>query len=296
MGTSFRHDAALYRGDREFLALALPFLRGGLAAGEPTILRVAEHRAAVVRDALDDPPELTVLPPLGGGHPFSVLHADHDRFASLLDGAPLVRLLSETPAESATWDDWGPWEAAGQLVHAAQRVWRICPFDTGTTAAHVLDDVARTHPRLHTPDGERESPVVADAAAFLAERASVRDPLEDGEPVVDLVDPAPLATRTALAALDAPSGLVYAVSEAVTNANDHGVPPCRVRVWTAPDRMVATVHDAGPGPADPCAGLVPTRRRDLHAGMGLWMAHRMCDRVALDTSGPGFTVRLTARR
>ena len=79
-----------------------------------------------------------------------------------------------------------------------------------------------------------------------------------------------------------------------TNAVQHGLPPVRLRAWRTPDRIVVTVHDAGPGPADPFVGLLPTGRRTLHAGMGLWMAYRMCDLVAFDRRPDGCTVRLVS--
>ena len=63
--------------------------------------------------------------------------------------------------------------------------------------------------------------------------------------------------------------LVVAVSEAVTNVVSHGRPPVRFRLWTAPDRIVATVTDRGDGPADPFAGLLPVTDT-CSAGWGLW--------------------------
>jgi anti-sigma regulatory factor (Ser/Thr protein kinase) len=85
--------------------------------------------------------------------------------------------------------------------------------------------------------------------------------------------------------------LVFAVSEAVTNALIHGRPPVRFRLWTAPDRIVAMVTDRGDGPADPFAGLLPVTDTSS-AGLGLWLTHQLCSHVTLDTTDDGFTVRL----
>jgi anti-sigma regulatory factor (Ser/Thr protein kinase) len=84
--------------------------------------------------------------------------------------------------------------------------------------------------------------------------------------------------------------LVFAVSEAVTNALAHGRPPVRCRLWTAPDRAVATVTDRGDGPTDPFAGLLPVTDTSS-AGLGLWLTHQLCSHVTLDTTD-GFTIRL----
>jgi anti-sigma regulatory factor (Ser/Thr protein kinase) len=84
-----------------------------------------------------------------------------------------------------------------------------------------------------------------------------------------------------------------AVSEIVTNGVSHGRPPVRLRVWADMDHMIVTVHDPGPGPDDPLAGLIPAAHHG-RAGYGLWLAHQLCTHVALHHDHNGFTVRLTA--
>ena len=77
----------------------------------------------------------------------------------------------------------------------------------------------------------------------------------------------------------------------VPNALTHGRPPVRFRLWSAPDRIVATVTDRGDGPADPFAGLLPVSDT-CSAGLGLWLTHQLCSHVTLDTTDDGFTIRL----
>jgi anti-sigma regulatory factor (Ser/Thr protein kinase) len=72
--------------------------------------------------------------------------------------------------------------------------------------------------------------------------------------------------------------LVLAVSEAVTNATLHGQPPARMRIWTAPERIVVAISDRGPGPQDPYAGLVQSPAVDGHGGFGLWITHQLWTR------------------
>jgi anti-sigma regulatory factor (Ser/Thr protein kinase) len=296
VGPPFRHDAAFYASDDEYLAVVVPFLRDGLAAGVPTLLRTGEERARRVVEALGEPAGLTVAAP--PGHPITALQADRDTYAGHLDaGAARVQVVVDVPVAPAGWPGWARYESVGNHLHRDRPVWTLCPYDTRSTPPAVLDDVARTHPHLRTADGSRSpNPDYADPAEFLAERArSESDPLEDGPPDVDLVDPAPARGRRALAALGAPETLVYAVSEVLTNAVQHGRPPVRMRAWCAPGRIVVTVHDRGPGPRDPFAGLLPAGRRPLQAGLGLWMAHRMCDRITIHRGGPeGCTVRLVS--
>src|SRR4051812_23883915 len=49
---SYQHEAFLYRGEDEFLDGVVPFVRDGIASGEPVMVAVIEERAALLRDAL----------------------------------------------------------------------------------------------------------------------------------------------------------------------------------------------------------------------------------------------------
>lgn len=88
--------------------------------------------------------------------------------------------------------------------------------------------------------------------------------------------------------------LILGASEAVGNALRHGKPPMTVRIWATPDRLVVSVHDTGPGPADPRAGLVPASPSTSNPGLGLWLLHQLDIDAALIRTGGGFTVRLRA--
>jgi len=46
------HEAVYYSSDEELLAVLVPFLTGGPAAGEPTVVSLGERNAALVRGAL----------------------------------------------------------------------------------------------------------------------------------------------------------------------------------------------------------------------------------------------------
>src|SRR5436190_1025858 len=88
--------------------------------------------------------------------------------------------------------------------------------------------------------------------------------------------------------------LIIGASEAVSNALRHGQPPATVRIWATPDRIVVSVHDPGPGPADPLAGMVPAAHSPSNSGLGLWVMHQLDIDTALIHTGDGFTVRLRA--
>lgn len=127
--------------------------------------------------------------------------------------------------------------------------------------------------------------------------------IETTVPDVELVDPTPFSARSAARALigsgrsielptEDQDGLIGAVSEVVTNALVHGVPPVRLRGWADQARIVITVHDRGPGPTDGAVGTRPDHRGPGLGGFGLWLAHELCAVVAMGADDDGFTVRL----
>jgi anti-sigma regulatory factor (Ser/Thr protein kinase) len=307
----FRHEAALYGSDEEFLAVAVPFLADGIAAGEPTLLGVSAPLQRRVREALGDPAGLTLL---GDGEqyvqPFTTLQRNYQMFTECVRTAvPQVRQIRMIgavphPGVGASWEGWARYEAAINDLYGALPVWSICPYDTRSTPVEVLADVARTHPYLATADGaHRPNPRYSEPVAFLGERARREiDPLERSRPDVELVDPAPADGRHAVAALaattaldqDTIDALVVGVNEALANAILHGRPPVDLRAWAARDRVLVVVRDQGRGPSDPYAGYLPRRRGADGDGLGLWIIHQLCSRVTLTHARDGFTVRLVA--
>jgi anti-sigma regulatory factor (Ser/Thr protein kinase) len=299
------HEAAVYEGDEQFLAVAVPFLQGGLDAGEPTVVSLDDSRIDLVRSAMTASKHLSFV---SGerGRPANVLKSVNQLLAGYLaQGARQIRILGDVPhpGVGVPWEWWARYEATVNHAFANFPLWSLCPYDRRITSAEVLDDVAQTHPYLATPDGRHVvNERYTDPAVFLSQpRSALADPLETSPPAIDLVDPSASAARRAVLGA-APrtrlsegevADLVIAVSETVTNAHCHGDPPTQLRVWPAPDRMVVTVTDQGNGPTDPFAGLLPAAKAPA-GGLGLWMAHQLCNLVTFDNHANGFTVRLIA--
>jgi len=299
------HAAAIYGSDEAFLAMVVPFLRAGVGAGEPTLLRVEPHRRQLVCNAIGDPSGLTLLPEDGwGDHPILALGHNDGLFRRHLDdGAGRVRILTDVPiaGPGASWSGWARYEAVMNHVFGQLPLLAVCPYDTRSSPAEVLDDVERTHRWLLTADGadQAANPRFVEPDAFLAERDGVEvDPLELDRPDLELADPTPSAGRAAVAALarttaldrETAENLVFAASEIVTNAVVHGRPPVVLRAWGALDRIVVAVTDHGPGPADPFSGYL----RDAGGALGLWLARQLCSRVTMVRQPAAFTVRIVA--
>jgi anti-sigma regulatory factor (Ser/Thr protein kinase) len=302
----YLHEAIFYSSTDELLEVVVPFLTGGLEAGEPTVVALGETHSAAVRAALPAGAEVDYLTggamyarPAGAIRSYRRLLADH-----VAGGAGQVRIVGELPpaALGTTWNWWARYESAINHAYDEYPLWSMCAYDARTTPPQVLADVARTHPSVAAPGGRHvASGTYVEPTAYLATpRAVPADPLEAGRPAVDLVEPSPASARRVVAAAvagrlpaETVDELLIAVSEAVSNALRHGRPPVRLRAWAGDGRAVVTVSDGGAGPTDPFAGLLPARNR-VGGGLGLWLTHQLCDHVTLERTGEGFTIRLVA--
>lgn len=300
-----RHDAFLFAGDDELLDVLVPFLKDGLGAGDPMLVALSDRHTALVRSALPARLPLEVLPSDVYLRPAKVLRAYRERMAAhVRAGAERIRVVGELPAAAfgATWDWWARYESAANRAYCDFPVWCLCVYDRRTIPPAVLRDVVRTHPTLTGPDGAREpSGAYTEPRTYLSEtRPVAADPVQLGGPAAVLHDPAPAQARAAVRDVDRGrvsdddvEDLVVAVSEVVTNAILYGGAPVEVRMWTGGDRIVVTVSDTGTGPADPFAGMMPSRDDDT-SGRGLWITHQCVNHVATVRRPGRFTIRLTA--
>lgn len=299
------HEAAFYGSDDEFLAIVLPFLAGGIEAGEPTAVALDERKAELIRAAMGDTASITFLEePARDARPTRFIREYRELAAAhVAEGARQVRIVGELPLPgmSLSWEWWARYEAAINHAFDEFPLWGVCSYDTRLAPAEVLADVARTHPHVATADGQHlPNSRFEDPAEFLAGRPAARaDPLEAAAPTIDLVNPTPVGARRAVLDCSRATHLdeaevddfVYAVSEVVTNALCHGNSPVRLQLWSSGGRMVATVTDGGHGFTDPLAGFLPMNK-SFSGGLGLWLAHQMCDHVTFGRDDEGFKVRL----
>jgi anti-sigma regulatory factor (Ser/Thr protein kinase) len=302
----YYHEAVCYGSDDDLLAVVVPFLLGGVAAGEPTVVSFGERNAALLRSAL---PADSGVEFLTGGdvyaRPAAAIKSYQNLLASYVaDGAEQIRIIGELPgpAFGPTWDWWARYESAINHAYDDFPLWSMCAYDTRTTPAPMLADVGRTHPRFATPDGRHvPSGAYAEPPVYLSEdRPVVPDPLERTRPIIELTDPSPARARGAvyeadrgLLSAEDVDDLAVAVSETVTNALRYGRPPVRVRFWTGDDRVVVSVSDGGDGPDDPFAGLLKATNGSP-GGLGLWITYQSCNHVTMSRNPAACTFRLTA--
>jgi anti-sigma regulatory factor (Ser/Thr protein kinase) len=302
----FVHEALIYDTDEELLSVAVPFLRAGLEADEPSLLSINDRQERLVVDELGGLPGLRLLDKEQYFDPLSALRSNRKLLAGYASrGSVRVRMFGEVPRDPRR--RWIRYEAAVNQLFSAFPAWCICPYDSRETPDDVLADVERTHPYLAVPHGRDVlSPRYEEPAALLADRARAEaDPLEALAPDVDLADPSAETAGHAVLALaastrldrDGVDALRLSVAQVVTNAIVHGRPPVHLRAWAATDRVVVTVHDAGPGPADPYVALLPRDpAADLDEANALHIVFQALTAVSLIAGADGFTVRLLERR
>lgn len=153
----YDHSAIYYASDEELLAVVVPFLSSGLEAGEPTVVSLEPHRSELVRAALPRSADaiFTVTDDLYA-RPAAAIRSYREMMADLVaSGASGIRIVGEVPQAALTtsWDWWARYESAVNHAYDEFPLRSMCAYDTRTTPRHVLDDVARTHPFIATPDG-----------------------------------------------------------------------------------------------------------------------------------------------
>jgi anti-sigma regulatory factor (Ser/Thr protein kinase) len=299
------HEAGFYGSDTEFADLIVPFVEQGVAAGEPVIIGYDDRKADLLRSWLTDPSAVEFIGDQSLYATPARAIATYRRMFEfhLAMGAEQIRIAGDVPhpGNGRRFEGWDRYECAINTAWQDTPVWGRCLYDTTTAPAPVLDVVRRTHPYIVTPTEQRRaSDRYQDPLAFEG-LPYVPDPIEGSPPRAELVDRPAADARHALAQIargcipdTTLEDMLIGVTEAVANAQRYGRPPATVRIWAAPDNIVVTVHDTGPGPADRLAGLVPatSSTSDRQLGLGLWVIHQLDIDVTFRHADDGFTVRL----
>lgn len=301
------HDAFVYSSQDEFLAGALPFIREGIARGEPILAAPTTANVALLRRELGDdagqvdwaaaPEEHKAVQRLGI---FLGYIADQCR-----GGTNRVRLLGEPvwPADSeAGVAEWKRYESFLNVALAPHPVWLLCPYDARELSESIVADACRTHPTMGHGHGREESSDYLEPAAFSrrldAQRQFPAPPPDAVERSFDDVGEARrfVVEQARAAGVDAEKlgDVKLAVSEVATNVFRHATGRATVRTWARANAFVCEVSDTGPGISDPFVGyVVPDPPRP--GGWGLAIARQVCEVVEIRASAVGTTVRLHGR-
>ena len=292
------HAALLYRHPDQLRAVVAEFVADAADAGEPVLAMLPAASLQLVSDLLDDTTADLSRRDMtdAGSNPARLLGLLEEWTAQKTGsaGAGRARVVSEPiwPGRSyAESTECLRHEALVNHTLAHAPLSLLCPYDAEHLDGEVLAGAELTHPELLDDLGRRPSMTYGDPLELGRgdrwPQAAPADPVAGHPFVGDLHALRDAVMRDPrLSALDARrrEDLVFAVSEAATNAVRHGDGACETRLWRDGDRVVSEVRTAT-AIDDPLAG----RRRPgpgAGAGRGLWLINQMCDLVEL-RSGPG---------
>jgi anti-sigma regulatory factor (Ser/Thr protein kinase) len=296
----FHHEALLYRDEGELLEGTVPFIRAGLAAGEPVMVAVPAAEATLIAAELDGGRKEVRFVDMAalGRNPARIIPAWR-RFA-VEHGGRSVRGIGEPIWPGRTAAEIAESQRHEALLNLAfddgTPLTLLCPYDVGRLSAGAVREAERNHPCV-AEDGRRESSAAYRGADAVAPFAGSLPP------------PPPTARRISFAgelwrvrrfvadtALDAgldsdrASELAIAANELATNSIRHGGGGGTVRAWPEPGAVVCEVSDAG-AIDDRLAGRVEPAPSQV-GGRGLWVVNHLCDLVQIRSSGAGTTVRV----
>jgi anti-sigma regulatory factor (Ser/Thr protein kinase) len=303
-----RHQARLYAGADELATLAQGFLEPAMAAGDPVLIATepatcARLRAALAGRGADDTVAYADMAVVG--HNPARIIPMWQAFADTHRGRPRLWGIGEPVWAGRTADELVECRQHEALLNLAfadgPHLELLCPYDTATLPADVLDAAARTHPLI---GGAQGAPRASAAYAVPRPGTLLAEPLSPPRPVVVEVDfraddlralrrlVQRLAHDVGLG-VDVGRDLALAVDEAATNTASHGGGRGVLAGWIDGPALVCEIRDGG-RITDP---LVGRRAPGPHqgGGRGLWIANQLCDLVQVRSCDTGTVVRLHMR-
>jgi hypothetical protein len=293
----FMHPALFYRGTAEYLAGTVPFIREGLAAGEPVGLAVPGPNLRLILNELGSAAERVRLLDMtrSGRNSGRIIPNVLRAFADThLSGR--VRIIAEQPWAGRVAREYPACthqEALINIALAGRSVSMLCPYDLDLVGPRTLAEVELNHPRLIDARGERPSngfapervmtddrlcsPVVGPGFAFDASKAALA-----GQFVCDH------AARLGLSGDH--SELKLIVGELVARSLVHGGGAGSLRVWAERGYLVCEVRHTGHISDPPGDRLLADPRKP--DGRGLLLVHHLSDLVQQHTCPQGTTTRV----
>jgi MEDS: MEthanogen/methylotroph, DcmR Sensory domain len=308
MTAGFVHQSCGYESDDEFVAVAVPFVRAGLEAGEPVLATTTTANLDLLGRSLgQDVNRIEVAESAAFGRRPPQRVAAFQRYwranASPPDGR--VRILAEPVWQG--WSDqevrsWIRMESGLNVVLAEANVTMVCPYDTRLVNQDVSSSALRTHPLIAGASGHSDSVDYADPIAFAAEcdQAFTPAPAPAAAALLSAGSVAPRSLRqfandqARLQQLpDDKAGLfVFAVHELATYLSGEFSHPMDVRIWAATDALHGELRVTGCRVPEPYAGF-DSPGPSAHDDDRLWIARQLCDILEIRLTDTGVAAWLS---
>ena len=299
---AFRHKAHFYEGIDGFMQSMLPFVRDGVAAGEPVLVAVDRNKIELLREGLGEDADAVEFEEMRGlgRNPGCIIPAWRRFVEENAGGGRRLRGIGEPIWASRSADEIAECHQHEALLNVAfdeGPAWTlVCPYDVAALPPEVVDKARRTHPivgengvtkRSRDYRNPRIDPLGGDFPPPPPRHDEVRFTIGELAQVRSM---ATAWARVAGLDRDRAADLVLAVNELAANSVRHGGGRGVLRSWRTPEALVCEVRDAG-RIDDPLAGRgLPD---DSHqSSRGLWLVNQLCDLVQLRSLRDGVTVRL----
>jgi anti-sigma regulatory factor (Ser/Thr protein kinase) len=304
----FRHEALLYSGWAEFVAGTVPFIRGGLEAGEPVLVVETAAKVDMLRLALGREAEDVLFADMleVGANPARIIPAWHDFVARHGAAGRPLRGIGEPIWNGRSADALVEAQRHESLLNTAfgygQPWWLLCPYDVENLQPDVIEEAKRSHEFVSGRDTGTRSElfrgIEASGAPFdraLPEPGTSVRQADFGAAELGVVRNLVQAQAKA-ARLSGPrvAELVAAVHEVATNSIVHGGGSGTLRVWLERSSVVCEVRDTGRFDNPLADRQRPSK--DVGSPRGLWLANQLCDLVQIRSMPDGTVVRLHMNR
>ena len=298
----FVHPALFYASRQEYLAGTVPFIRAGLAAGEPVMVAVPEENLDHIRSALGADAATVEFHDMSvaGRNPGRIIPGVLLAFAAAHADSP-VRIIGEpvwAGRSAAEYPACAQHEALINAAFVGRRATILCPYDTSRLDQSWLDDAYRTHPTVRSGTAAWDSPHYTDPIAVAA-GFNLPLPAAPAHAETIAIEFHALwalrrvVTAQALAAGLSPdrvADLTLAVNELAANTVEHGGATGTLSVWVEGKELICQLTDAG-HIVDPLAGRIPPPP-ERPGGRGLVLVNELCDLVRMHTRPGATTIRV----
>jgi anti-sigma regulatory factor (Ser/Thr protein kinase) len=296
----FSHEALFYAGTPEFAARLAPFVREGVANGEPVLVMVTADKIELLRGELGGDAAGAHFADMAqaGRNPGRIISAWSD-FAARHEGRTM-RGIGEPIWAGRSTDELVECQHHESLLNLAfdhaGNFRLVCPYDTEALPPEVIAEALRSHPLINdgalTDSGDyrgldaigmAEDPLAPPRTAAFEMGFQAKTLRALRRFVADHAAAAGLGRRRV-------EDLLMTVNEAATNSVRHGGGQGVARLWTDDATLICEIRDRG-RIREPLVG----RRRPAAGtagGHGLWLAHQLCDLVQLRSLRSGTVVRL----